>query len=57
MLNVLDKVIRKSNHKFEYVDLGGGMGIDYDHNNKKLNLKKYNSYISGMKTILSLKEM
>ena len=45
MLNVLDKVIRKSNHKFEYIDLGGGMGIDYDHNNKKLNLKKYNSYI------------
>ena len=45
MLNVLDRVIRKSNHKFEYVDLGGGMGIDYDHNNKKLNLKKYNSYI------------
>ena len=45
MLNVLHKVIQKSNYKFEYVDLGGGMGIDYDHNNKKLNLKKYNSYI------------
>ena len=45
MLNVLHKVIQKSNYKFEYVDLGGGMGIDYDHNNKKLNLKKYNFYI------------
>ena len=45
MLNVLHKVIQKSNYMFEYVDLGGGMGIDYDHNNKKLNLKKYNSYI------------
>ena len=45
MLNVFHKVIQKSNYKFEYVDLGGGMGIDYDHNNKKLNLKKYNSYI------------
>ena len=55
MLNVLDKVIRKSNHKFEYVDLGGGMGIDYDHNNKKLNLKKYNSYIQKFLKVNSCK--
>ena len=55
MLNVLDRVIRKSNHKFEYVDLGGGMGIDYDHNNKKLNLKKYNSYIQKFLKVNSCK--
>ena len=55
MLNVLDKVIRKSNHKFEYVDLGGGMGIDYDHNNKKLNLKKYNTYIQKFLKVNSCK--
>jgi diaminopimelate decarboxylase len=55
MLNVLNKVIRKSNHKFEYVDLGGGMGIDYDHNNKKLNLKKYNSYIQKFLKVNSCK--
>ena len=55
MLNVLDKVIRKSNHKFEYVDLGGGIGIDYDHNNKKLNLKKYNSYIQKFLKVNSCK--
>ena len=55
MLNVLDKVIRKSNHKFEYVDLGGGMGIDYDHSNKKLNLKKYNSYIQKFLKVNSCK--
>ena len=29
MLIVLDKIIKKSNHEFEYIDLGGGMGIDY----------------------------
>ena len=41
MLKVVDKVIKKSKHKFEYVDLGGGMGIDYNHNNSRLDLKKY----------------
>ena len=45
MLNVIDKIISKSNHKFEYIDLGGGMGIDYEHNNSKLNLKKYSKNI------------
>jgi diaminopimelate decarboxylase len=45
MLNVLDKVIRKSNHSFEYIDLGGGMGIDYDNTKKILNLKKYSQSI------------
>jgi diaminopimelate decarboxylase len=42
MLNVVDKIIRKSNHKFEFIDLGGGMGISYENNSKKLNYKKYN---------------
>jgi len=41
MLNVIDKTIKKSNYNFEFIDLGGGMGIDYEHNNKKLNFKKY----------------
>ena len=42
MLKVVDKIIKKSNHKFEFIDLGGGMGISYEKNNKKLNYKKYN---------------
>jgi diaminopimelate decarboxylase len=42
MLKVVDRVIKKSNHKFEFIDLGGGMGISYEKNNKKLNYKKYN---------------
>jgi len=40
MLKVVDKIISKSNHNFDYIDLGGGMGIDYEHNNLKLNFKK-----------------
>ena len=45
MLKVVNTIVKKSNHKFEYIDLGGGMGIDYDHNNSKLNLKKYSQNI------------
>ena len=42
MLKVLDKAIRKSNFKFEFIDLGGGMGISYEKKNKSLNYQKYN---------------
>ena len=45
MLEVINKVIKKSNYNFEYIDLGGGMGIDYEHNNSKLDLKKYSQSI------------
>ena len=41
MLKVLDRVIKKSNFQFDFIDLGGGMGIDYDGTNQRLNLKKY----------------
>ncbi len=42
MLKVIDKIINKTNYKFEFIDLGGGMGISYNDKNKKLNYKKYN---------------
>ena len=45
MLKVLDRIIQKSKYHFEYIDLGGGMGIDYNNDNKNLNLKKYCSKI------------
>ena len=45
MLTVVDKIIKKSNYHFKYIDLGGGMGIDYSHKNKKLNLKKYSQSV------------
>ena len=46
MLSVMDKIIKKSNHNFEFIDLGGGMGISYEENTKKLNYKKYNLAIN-----------
>ena len=42
MLKVIDKLIEKIKFKFEFIDLGGGMGISYQNENKKLNYKKYN---------------
>ena len=42
MLKVVDKVINKTNHEFSFIDLGGGMGIPYEKNNKKLSYQKYN---------------
>ncbi len=41
MLRVIERVVKKTKFNFEYIDLGGGMGIDYEKNNKNLNLKKY----------------
>ena len=41
MLHVLSRAINKTKFHFDYIDLGGGMGIDYENNNKKLNLQKY----------------
>ena len=41
MLKMVDRVIKKSDHEFEYIDLGGGMGISYEKNNKKLDYQKY----------------
>jgi len=45
MLKIVSRIIKKINHKFEFVDLGGGMGISYNNKSKKLNYKKYNNAI------------
>ena len=42
MLKVLDNIIKKSNYQFDFIDLGGGMGIPYNYNGKELNYNKYN---------------
>ena len=42
MLKVVNKIIKISNYKFEFIDLGGGMGISYAKDSKKLNYEKYN---------------
>ena len=46
MLNVVDKIIRKTNHTFQFIDLGGGMGISYAKNDRKLNYQKYGKAIT-----------
>ena len=45
MINVLDKIIKVSKHLFDYIDLGGGMGIQYEQKTKSFNYKKYNAVI------------
>ena len=46
MLKVVDRIIKKSAHKFEFIDLGGGMGIPYKKIKNKLNYRKYNGAIN-----------
>jgi diaminopimelate decarboxylase len=46
MLKIIEKVIKKSSYKFEFIDLGGGMGISYSNKFKELNYKKYNHAIN-----------
>ncbi len=47
MLKAVSNIINKTNHKFKFVDLGGGMGISYSNKIKKLNYKKYNLAIKN----------
>ncbi len=47
MLNAVSYILDKTNHQFEFVDLGGGMGISYSNKNKTLNYKKYNTAINN----------
>ena len=45
MLKVIDKIISKINFKFDFIDLGGGMGISYKNDNKKFNYSNYQKSI------------
>ena len=45
MLREISKILKKIDHKFEFIDLGGGMGISYNTNQKKLNYSKYSKAI------------
>jgi len=45
MLKAVDQILNKTNHNFEFIDLGGGMGIPYSDENKKLDYRKYNKAI------------
>tara|TARA_A100001011_G_scaffold348923_1_gene387094 strand:- start:2016 stop:3230 length:1215 start_codon:yes stop_codon:yes gene_type:complete len=45
MLKTLNIILKKANYKFDFIDLGGGMGISYSNKDKKLNYKRYNTAI------------
>ena len=47
MLNVVNKIIQQSKYKFKYIDLGGGMGIQYGNNLNNLDYSKYNKLIKS----------
>tara|TARA_B100001057_G_scaffold452989_1_gene497418 strand:- start:98 stop:1312 length:1215 start_codon:yes stop_codon:yes gene_type:complete len=45
MLRTVSKILYKTDYQFEFIDLGGGMGISYSEKNKKLDYKKYKNAI------------
>ena len=45
MLRILDKVISKTKFKFDFIDLGGGIGIPYKNDKKKFNYSNYQKLI------------
>ena len=45
MLKIIQKCLNRCNHKFDYIDLGGGMGIQYNKKDNKLNYRAYNFLI------------
>ena len=45
MLNIIQECINVCKHNFKFIDLGGGMGIQYNKSDNKLNYKKYNNLI------------
>jgi len=47
MLKVIDRVINKTGYRFEFIDLGGGIGISYEKNNKNFNFKIFNNLINN----------
>ncbi len=47
MLEAVSHILDKTNHQFEFIDLGGGMGINYSNKEKTLNYKKYNIAINN----------
>ena len=41
VLFIINKIFKRTNINFKYIDLGGGMGISYSNKEKQLNLKSY----------------
>ena len=48
-LKVIEEIIKKTKIHFKYVDLGGGFGISYTKNDRKINLKHYSNSVEKFK--------
>ena len=44
-LDVLYKIIKLSKINFEFVDLGGGFGIQYNNKGKKIDIRNYSKLV------------
>ena len=44
-LNIVEKIVKECNIKFEFIDFGGGIGIPYRPEDKPINLEEYASKI------------
>ncbi len=44
-LKILEEIIKRTKINFKFVDLGGGFGITYKKNDRKINLKNYSSLV------------
>ena len=54
-LKFLFKIIKLSKINFEYVDLGGGFGIPYQNNEKKIDIKNYSNLVKKFQRELNCK--
>ena len=45
MLKTVSQILTKTDHKFDFIDLGGGMGISYSKKKERFNYNKYNDAI------------
>ena len=46
VLSVINKIINKTKINFNFIDLGGGMGIAYSKKEKQINLQQYASLVN-----------
>ena len=47
MLKAVSYILDETNHQFEFIDLGGGMGINYSDKDRALSYNKYSSAINN----------
>ena len=54
-LNILTSIILKNNINLKYVDLGGGFGINYQNNQKEINLSRYSKLVKNFQKKINCK--